>query len=344
MTTNHRSIKKPLIWLLFLTFALPCLALAQTPYFPVNTGDTWTFGYQTPGQSKQFTTRTIDRSSGGIRFHIDNLHGSPRWIERSRPGSKLIKVWDRQFRGGVETRSLEMVYDFSGNRTSWSVDILGNLFLSGTVSVGSRNEIVETPAGRFEKCVRLDWQPKATDAGLLSEWFAPEVGLVRYTTRSLLGTIDHRLEHAKVNGQTYPDPQTPRGLTVRLQLDRFLYVIDRRPSPNGPNPPTVLQATLEVANRTPQDIVLDFRSSQVYDLVIRDENGNETWRWSANKLFAEGAWSRTISRGKQETLKESVTLRLQGVDLPAGDYTLEFLTVSRQRFSSTAPFQVRVAY
>ena len=344
MTTNNRSIKKRLIWLLFSAFVLPCLALAQTPYFPINTGDTWTFGYQVPGQSKQFTTRTIDRDQNGTLFHIDNLHGKPTWIDRRHIKSKLIQVRDRKLQGGKKSAHLELVYDFSGNRNSWTVNLQENVLLSGTVSVGSRNETVNTPAGRFEQCVRIDWQPNVTDAGLESEWFAPNVGLVRYTTRSLLGTIDHRLENAKVDGQSYPNERAQPGLTTLLHLDRYLYVTNRCGSPTGSNPPMHLRATFKIVNHSSQDIVLDFRSSQVYDLVIRDENGNETWRWSANKLFAEVVWSRTISRGKQETLKENITLRLQGGVLPAGNYTLEFLTASRQRFSAVAPFQVRVAY
>ncbi|MBN1421573.1 MAG: hypothetical protein JXP34_22560 [Planctomycetes bacterium] len=49
-------------------------------------------------------------------------------------------------------------------------------------------ETVETPAGTFADCLRLDYgQWVCADAGKISEWWAPGVGLVRWTEQSFTG-------------------------------------------------------------------------------------------------------------------------------------------------------------
>ena len=44
--------------------------------------------------------------------------------------------------------------------------------------------------------------------------------------------------------------------------------------------------TLKIFNYTEEDIVFQFNSAQRYDFIIKDENGNEIWRWSKDRMFA----------------------------------------------------------
>lgn len=44
--------------------------------------------------------------------------------------------------------------------------------------------------------------------------------------------------------------------------------------------------TLEVFNYTEEDIDFHFNTSQRYDFIIEDEEGEEIWRWSKDKMFA----------------------------------------------------------
>ena len=41
-----------------------------------------------------------------------------------------------------------------------------------------------------------------------------------------------------------------------------------------------------VFNRTSEEITLYFRNAQRYDFTIEDEEGNEVWRWSKDRMFA----------------------------------------------------------
>jgi len=42
-----------------------------------------------------------------------------------------------------------------------------------------------------------------------------------------------------------------------------------------------------VFNRTGEEITFYFRNAQRYDFTIGDEEGNEVWRWSEGRMFAQ---------------------------------------------------------
>ncbi len=48
-----------------------------------------------------------------------------------------------------------------------------------------------------------------------------------------------------------------------------------------------IKMTLKVFNYTEEDIVFRFNNSQRYDFIIEDEEGNEIWRWSEGRMFAQ---------------------------------------------------------
>ena len=45
--------------------------------------------------------------------------------------------------------------------------------------------------------------------------------------------------------------------------------------------------TLIIFNYNEEDIIFHFNNSQRYDFIIKDENGNEIWRWSEGRMFAQ---------------------------------------------------------
>jgi hypothetical protein len=48
-----------------------------------------------------------------------------------------------------------------------------------------------------------------------------------------------------------------------------------------------VELTLQVVNRGPRPVTLQFRDSQRYDFLIRNAQGQEVWRWSADQMFAQ---------------------------------------------------------
>lgn len=58
----------------------------------------------------------------------------------------------------------------------------------------SRDETVETPAGVFRDCIQIDYEGGlCADAGLFSEWFAPDVGLVKWVENNFAGPVTYTL-------------------------------------------------------------------------------------------------------------------------------------------------------
>ena len=47
-----------------------------------------------------------------------------------------------------------------------------------------------------------------------------------------------------------------------------------------------IKMTLKILNYTEEDIAFHFNTSQRYDFITEDEDGNEIWRWSKDKMFA----------------------------------------------------------
>ena len=45
--------------------------------------------------------------------------------------------------------------------------------------------------------------------------------------------------------------------------------------------------TLKIFNYTEEDIVFHFNNSQRYDFIVEDKEGNEVWRWSEGRMFAQ---------------------------------------------------------
>jgi len=49
----------------------------------------------------------------------------------------------------------------------------------------------------------------------------------------------------------------------------------------------IITIKLKVFNYSTETIDFHFNSSQRYDFIIEDEKGNEVWRWSDGRMFAQ---------------------------------------------------------
>ncbi len=48
-----------------------------------------------------------------------------------------------------------------------------------------------------------------------------------------------------------------------------------------------IKMTVKIFNYTKKDIVFYFNTAQRYNFIIKDEEGNEIWRWSEGRMFAQ---------------------------------------------------------
>lgn len=98
------------------------------------------------------------------------------------------------------------------------------------------------------------------------------------------------------------------GLKLELSLPRVTY-----------RPGELLRATLSIINTTPEEISFSTRTSQLFDLIIKDAG----LRWSKDKVFLPVITPRSIAAGQR--LSDGLSWE---IDLSPGDFYLTGRTVT----------------
>jgi len=63
-----------------------------------------------------------------------------------------------------------------------------------------------------------------------------------------------------------------------------------------------IKMTLKIFNYTEENIVFHFNTSQRYDFIIEDAEGNEIWRWSKDRMFAMVLGEETLGQHNSEVI------------------------------------------
>jgi hypothetical protein len=116
--------------------------------------------------------------------------------------------------------------------------------------------------------VRVDYQSPCADGGILSEWFAPGVGLVRRAENSIAGPVVSDLAQAEVGDVVYP--RLPYSTT--LALDSPLYINNLKPIiPPAPLP--TVRGLLILRNRSSDPIEFNFGGCRSATIEVVDDLG-----------------------------------------------------------------------
>jgi hypothetical protein len=164
---------------LAIVFALPIGASALDPprWFPLDPGNTWTYVPEKIGSQKvvQVLFRDGDLVQVALGNVVVRLGGTTDAIDIELPGEGLVPY-----------------YRFS--EPSFVHRDLSGCDDGATLTAAPDLETVETPAGAFIDCLRLDFDGQCMDGGRASEWWAPEVGLVKWIDMSIMGPRSWVLE------------------------------------------------------------------------------------------------------------------------------------------------------
>ena len=85
--------------------------------------------------------------------------------------------------------------------------------------------------------------------------------------------------------------------------------------------------TLKAFNYTKEDIAFHFNTSQRYDFIIEDEEGNEIWRWSKERMFAMVLGEETLGSANLEII---YTAEYKGKLIP-GYYKITGIFIAQDR-------------
>ncbi len=203
------KITKPMSWLKpILVLSLVCsFALTATAqdYYPTTVGNTWVFLSQDGSERRTYSIEESDndkeKDAGIILLKIvtetlgtETVDTDLYFISDDNEDLKLHRIRTEEGAFGVAATTLDppalfFPADLPVGRT-WDIVTVAELDLVGTATTTSTievvdSEVLETPAGTFENCVKLEIRRKsatalATIRTTSYQWLAPDVGPVKY--------------------------------------------------------------------------------------------------------------------------------------------------------------------
>jgi len=178
----------------------PTGTIAGSSMFPLSVGNEWTYLPNWGGGLPGIWVSEAVTEKNGVWYRVHGLLNTDYWARMVPSVNKTKKLMV-----GDEPSSATTLFDFGAD---WlSMYSINDMWIYG-VKLMSKNETVETPAGTFKNCYRfsLQYLPNGLHGqGFKSFWFAPGVGLVKYTTIGN-GHRTFSLYHAKIrasNGVVY---------------------------------------------------------------------------------------------------------------------------------------------
>ncbi|MBL8218589.1 MAG: hypothetical protein JNL62_05145 [Bryobacterales bacterium] len=303
--------------------AFAALAMAATlsgqDYFPLEAGNQWIYrvggalsGVLTPNTfvAEISGTRNID---GREYFQLTGLPGGARLLRKNEAGTLVFySEQDRAEHNWVAFQA------YPGEAFRTEIDDC-----NPTAVIQSKNAELRSPLGEFrDGALRVGYAPgRCADAGLISETFLPYVGLAQRRMSNIAGEVIWDLIYARLGGFT-AFSEAERSFQAALNASRF-----------APNDPITVRMTLRNTTGTPLE--LTFPSGQDFDVVIRNEKGDEVYRWSNGRGFTLAIRMLRFSGEKNY----AVAVR---PNLPAGTYTLTAsLAVSGTKLEATLPLEIR---
>lgn len=141
-------------------------------YFPAAVGNQWTYAPADPWFGPPFQWQVTERRGDTVRVARPPLGSHPGPVTLVRRGDGI----DLLVEDGAAPHARFNTGAWWVRRDPWDCDD-GAAF----VAVAEPDSVV-TPAGTFRDCVRVERRTAATctDAGTMVEWWAPDVGLVRW--------------------------------------------------------------------------------------------------------------------------------------------------------------------
>jgi hypothetical protein len=288
-------------------------AFAQTPdYFPLEVGNSWV--YRSEGRlGMQSASIEVLRAREveGVRYFEVQAFGREALL-RTREDGTLVS------RGATGDEQPWIPFATESGETFRSA--IDPCVRGGRIDTKALKW--ESELGQTEQALRVDYEPSCVDAGILRDIFVPYVGLVERTVTSIAGPVTYKLVYSRTGVTALAHPE--RSFGISLNSTTF----------DAGNTVTV-RLTLR---NTLSELVLQFPSSQDYDVQIRDAAGEIVYTWSADKAFAAVFRTLTLPPGERNWLVE-VPL---SASLKPGKYTIEgWLATTPRTYVATTSFEIR---
>ena len=179
---NHKRLFLFLLWLAAGSAAASLRAEVST-YFPLEKGNFWIY---TPNRNSETFRTDVIRRTGNVVEVMSKQYTTIYSDRGSEIDIQLPKEGFLLFRRFIPNST----WDYQG------VSNCNN----GPVAVDTAKEPIVTRAGNFEKCLHLRFSKACSDGGLVEEWWAPNVGLVKWTQDNIAGLLTFELSEYGLQG------------------------------------------------------------------------------------------------------------------------------------------------
>lgn len=302
----------------FLLAVLIPLASAQD-FFPLAPGNSWTYTNFSGSESHTISVGLPFLINGKVYYSVTG-YGADKLLIRRQENGDLV-AYDEE-----ENRELQ-VARFDPNLPPILTRLGG---CSQHAEARPKRVPFQGLAGRDGTALEVNYLSRScADIGLDSEYYMENIGLVRRTLTTFAGPKLLTLVSARVGRLSFEfAPNT----AVRLLLETSRL---RLPAPPAATLP--FTATLRISSFDTLPVKATFPSSQQYDLILRNANGEVAYKWSADKLFLPVVT--TIEIANERAFKINADFPPY---VPPGDYTVEawLTTTHGNQFAASAGVRI----
>lgn len=275
---------------------------AASEFLPLNVGDVANY-VTANGATREIR---VDDSAGSWRHVTAYPLVGTGWIS-SEPTDSRVYVYNE------DTGANVLLADFARN-----VGTRFNLALGGcnnSATVAAKNLSLTVPAGSFQRVTRLDFGRSCADAGLISAWFAPNVGLVKWSESNIAGAKEYALQNARIGSTAIGQAAAAEGIRVSALLPGPRVLVNVTPR---------VSATLKIENAGTQAQTFTCPSTQQFEITLRDASGETVNTWSATRRFAQVVTTFSVAPGASKEIGGEIDLTSLATNAPldVGSYTV----------------------
>ncbi|WP_321473624.1 BsuPI-related putative proteinase inhibitor [uncultured Paludibaculum sp.] len=246
---------------------LLCPSLFAQAYLPLGIGNYWVYQSEKSSETITISVGYPTILNGKVYYSVKGYGVEPMIVRRTDEGN-LVQV-------DVETGVESTVAIFEPGR-QWESPLSECSQLAE--STARSGEFVGL-AGTFGATLTVNYTPgSCADAGYTEEIYAQNIGLLRRVVNTFAGPVQYDLVAARVGKFTFAVAPT---MVVRLSIPEN--ALQRSTAAETLR----LQAVLRLDPMQSLRVRVVFPSSQRYEMVLRNQEGEVVYRWSDGKAFTQ---------------------------------------------------------
>lgn len=278
-------------------------AAYSNTYINFNQNDSTSFSNDA---GNRLTVKINATGNYGWKKYANFLGAGERWIWTTE-GSQAVYLFDE------ERQQTQKMVDFSdpvGRNYNFT---LGACTKSGMLA--QKGLTLATAAGTFKNVVRMTFSGNCADAGIGEAWFAPKVGIVKWTSGSIIGPVAYSITNGRVGGLSFGSSTLQSAVKISASFPQSNIVLA-----SGTEQ---VEANLELTNTSSQDLLLNFSSGQEFEITLLDNRQQIVNVWSADKRFTQALRQVALAAGESRSFGGALGLHnMNGLPLATGNYTL----------------------